>query len=258
MPTQHQVWSVADSLRDKPERVSLRTVRAALPRGGSYRDIGPHLATWKAQRSYQPRIELAVLPEHMQTEMARAAANLWEAAMQQATRLLNAEREQLSAVAAVDRELRDDALATADVLSAQVESLKVEISRLTNELEQSRSQSNGLLEKLMATRPPAPVKPDPSRSEVFWEDVLDRVLEMLLAEPAGSRGLICGQILKRMPADILERAEREGEVVNQEKLMMRLHRSFAQGRRFVREVGHYRPLSRPADQDETPIPTNPE
>ncbi|MGY6250621.1 DNA-binding protein [Bosea thiooxidans] len=63
MPTRQQVWTAADHIRGKSERVSLRSVRAELPRGGSYRDIGEHLASWKAERNYQPKIELAQLPE---------------------------------------------------------------------------------------------------------------------------------------------------------------------------------------------------
>ena len=152
MPTDSQVWTVADSLREKPERVSLRTVRAALRYGGSFRDIGPRLASWKAQRTYKPGIELSSLPDHLQTELSRAASSLWEAAMQEATRILAREREQASLVATADRELRDEALAAADVLAAQVDGLKAEIVRLNSELEQARAQAGGYLEKLLAVR----------------------------------------------------------------------------------------------------------
>lgn len=153
MPTEQQIWSIADRLREKPERVSLRSVRAALPRGGSFRDIGPHLASWKAKRTYNPGIELSSLPEHMQTELSRAAASLWEAAMREATRQLSQERAEMAAAAAADRELRDEALGTADILSSQVESLKSEVDRLRAELGLAKAHVNRFLEKALASLP---------------------------------------------------------------------------------------------------------
>jgi hypothetical protein len=86
VPTQQQVWIAADRSRSRNEPVSLRSVRAALPRGGSYRDIGAHLAAWKTQRNYQPRIELAHLPEFLQTDLAVFGKAVWAAAMQEAAR----------------------------------------------------------------------------------------------------------------------------------------------------------------------------
>lgn len=99
MPTKREVWLAADRLREKSEPVSVRSVRAALPYGGSYRDIGPHLADWKAERSYTRVIELSGLPDHIQTQLARAGTTLWQAALQDATKFLSAEREQARAVA---------------------------------------------------------------------------------------------------------------------------------------------------------------
>ena len=55
--------------------------------------IGEHLATWKAERHYHPRIELAQLPEFLQTDLGAFGKAPWDAAMQEATRQLYADRE---------------------------------------------------------------------------------------------------------------------------------------------------------------------
>lgn len=152
MPTKREVWLAADALRERSQTVSVRSVRAALQYGGSYRDIGPHLADWKAERSYTRVIEVAGLPEHIQTQLARAGTTLWQAALQDATKFLSAEREQARAVAKVDQEIRDEALAAADVLEARVWHLQAEIERLKSELATSQKQSAAFLAKLMELR----------------------------------------------------------------------------------------------------------
>lgn len=247
MPTKREVWLAADGLREKREPVSVRSVRAVLPYGGSYRDIGPHLADWKAERAYQRNIELTGLPDQVQTQLARAGAALWEAALQEATKCLNAEREQARAVAKVDQELRDEALAAADVLEARIEHLQAEIDRLKSELELARGQSSGFLEKLMELRrdPPDPDgvrRAERGRSRAFWKFAQEKVLEMLLSEPKGSPGLTTSEIVARMPRDVMERAAHEGEVINPSNLSKRLHESFHRGRLFTKIGDRYLPL----------------
>lgn len=131
MPTRQQVWIAADRIRGRSERVSLRSVRAELPRGGSYRDIGEHLASWKAERNYQPKIELAQLPEFLQTNLATFGKALWEAAMQEATRQFNADRERFEEILKDERALREQALMTADLLEERVAKLRAENRKLS-------------------------------------------------------------------------------------------------------------------------------
>lgn len=143
MPTKQQVWLVADRLRAKAERVSLRSVRAALPRGGSYRDIGGHLAAWKAERVYQPGIELARLPERLQTELAGFGAAVWEAAMQLASRQFDAERKVAEEVLGIERQLREEALMSADVLEARVTALQAQVSSLQRDSDAAQDKASG-------------------------------------------------------------------------------------------------------------------
>ncbi|WP_199084645.1 DNA-binding protein [Bosea sp. ASV33] len=139
MPTKAEVWMVADTLRAKGEIVSIRTVRRELTYGGSYRDIGPHLATWKATRIYQPGIELAGLPAFLQTTVAQTASDMWEAAMQVASKQLVIERQNAVAGIAIEREIRDEALAAADKLELEISYLRRDVERLTAELSAARS-----------------------------------------------------------------------------------------------------------------------
>lgn len=138
MPTRQQIWNVADQLRARSERVSLRSVRAGLPRGGSYRDIGEHLASWKTERNYQPRVELAQLPEFLQTDLAGFGKAVWESAMQRATQQLNADRDVYQQIIKTERELREQALMAADILEERVRSLTTENGQLRLELQLTR------------------------------------------------------------------------------------------------------------------------
>lgn len=144
MPTRQQVWTAADRIRAKSERVSLRSVRAELPRGGSYRDIGEHLASWKAERNYQPKIEVAQLPEFLQSNLATFGKALWEAAMQEATRQFNADRERFEEIVIGERALREQALMTADLLEERIAKLTAENRRLAQERELNRQEMRAL------------------------------------------------------------------------------------------------------------------
>jgi hypothetical protein len=140
MPTRQQVWTAADRIRGRSERVSLRSVRAELPRGGSYRDIGEHLASWKAERSYHPKIELAKLPEFLQSSLATFGKALWEAAMQEATRQFIADRERFEGILKDERALREQALMAADLLEERVAKLTAENRSLSLERELDRQE----------------------------------------------------------------------------------------------------------------------
>lgn len=248
MPTKREVWLAADALREKSQTVSVRSVRAALTYGGSYRDIGPHLADWKAERSYKRVIELSGLPDHIQTELARAGTSLWQAALQDATKFLGAEREQARAVAKVDQEVRDEALAAADVLEARVGHLQAEVDRLKGELATSQKQSAAFLAKLMELRgdpadPDGVRRAERGRSRLFWKFAQGRILEMLNAEPEGSPGLTTSEIAARLPDDVVQRAAAEGELLTPSNLSKRMHESFHRGRLFTKTGERYQPLS---------------
>lgn len=139
MPTRQQVFTVADQIRARRERVSLRSVRALLPYGGSYGAIGEHLSAWKAEWDYQPRIEMAQLPEFLQTSLANAGKTLWEA-----TRQFNAERERAEGIVKAERQLRDEALALTDALEARMAALQAELRTIRLEVQLDRQSPDAV------------------------------------------------------------------------------------------------------------------
>lgn len=194
-----------------------------------------------ASSSYQPRIELSGLPEHVQTGMARAAAALWEAAMREATRLLQNEREQISAMAEVQRELRDEALVAADIATAEAENARTEIARLKNELMEARSEAKALLGKLIELRlvpnPQDEEQSNKERAHNAWSSVIFRVHRLLRDEPVGSQGLTADEILQRLPAEVLDQALVQHVRVDSDGLASRMAECAFKGWHFKRSFG---------------------
>ncbi|MGU3476554.1 DNA-binding protein [Methylobacterium sp. D48H] len=130
MPTKTEVFAVADRLRAKGERVSLRSVIPKLRAGGSNRIVGPLLRDWKVERSYRPGLEGGDLPERVQGRLAAAAAELWEAAQAEAAAVLTVERERMAAERRAGDEILDEALARLDVAEAEIGRLRERLARL--------------------------------------------------------------------------------------------------------------------------------
>ena len=74
MPTEKQVFLAAEVVLASGARASLRIVMARLVeqgRGGSFRDVGPHVRQWKARRGYRPRLVAERLPDQERTDQDR-------------------------------------------------------------------------------------------------------------------------------------------------------------------------------------------
>lgn len=142
MPSEEIVVEAAEWLRATKQRVSIRNVRRRLQSrgyaGGSFRDIGEVLGTWKAEREYRaPRIATSALPERIQGLLARLGEELWEYALAEAKADQRAERERLAAERKAFREVTREALSAADDARAEAE-------RLTDEVRQLRAEINRL------------------------------------------------------------------------------------------------------------------
>lgn len=136
MVTENGVWAAADRIRarGKPgggakERVSVRNVRKELG-GGSHQDIGPPLARRKAKREYQPVIEEAGLPLALQGVLARFGAQVLEQARIEQARERLVEADLAAREREANEQLRDEALAHADLMEARVAALQAEVDRL--------------------------------------------------------------------------------------------------------------------------------
>ncbi len=91
-----EVFKVADQLRAQrgkdAVRVSVRRVREKLLRKGSFSDVGPELAQWKAARNYQPVIELMDLPGALQKRLGDFGKALLEEVQASESRTRDCER----------------------------------------------------------------------------------------------------------------------------------------------------------------------
>lgn len=136
MVTENGVWAAADRIRArmKPgggtkERVSVRTVRKELG-GGSHEDIGPFLSLWKTMRDYQPVTEAAGLPEALQAMLTRFGTQALEQARIEMARERLAEADLVMREREANAQIRDEALAHADLMEARVAALQAEVDRL--------------------------------------------------------------------------------------------------------------------------------
>lgn len=245
MPTRSEVWAIADRLRAKPERVSIRSVRDALPRGGSYRVIGEHLAAWKEERHYQPRLELAQLPEALQEELASFGKRVWEASMREATRQFEADRDRLEGLRLHDQKLRDEALAGADAAEGRIAPAEAKAERLAAELAAAREEARGLRRKMSATRPAGADaeerrRAERARSRAFWEKVMGEAQAALARIHAAGGGLTRDQILKKLSRDLREEATATGEDLGVVNLSKRLDERVLRGKFFTKQDGVYR------------------
>lgn len=227
MPTRSEVWLVADKLRAKPARVSIRSVMNALPRGGSFRVIGKHLAEWKEERCYQPRLELAQLPEGLQTRLVDFGKAVWESTLREATRKFEHDRERFEGMRLHDQKLRDEALAAADASEARIEAFAQEAERLRFELATAREQIKGLRRKLKGVRAvgeAADILRAEARSKAreFWDKVVEEVRELLALPEVVGNGMTRDEILVRLSEPLKAEAVDLGEDLHPAKIAKRL------------------------------------
>lgn len=110
MPSEKQVWLAADEVHRTGDRVSQACVIAVLQkrgRGGSPRQVGPHLLAWKAARNYEPRLETAKLPDLLKGELVAFVGSVWEAALVEASLRFDDDRRKVAAEGQAARELMD-------------------------------------------------------------------------------------------------------------------------------------------------------
>lgn len=220
MVSRVEVFEVADRLRGlrgkEAIRVSVRRVRDNLPRKGSFSDVGPELAVWKATRNYQPVIELMDLPDALQTRLGNFGKALLDEVQANESRVRDIERANFEVERASYREMLDEAGLTVDVLDARIAALTAEVERLRkggatdaagaaegDEKETLQRRDNwekgAALRALMSRKRDDKVMPDAQDS--FWRSVEAEVLDLLR-----KRGpMPAGDLLLALPRDLLNR-----------------------------------------------------
>ncbi|MGI3899895.1 MAG: DNA-binding protein [Janthinobacterium lividum] len=155
------VFAAADSLRANGKLVSLRSVRDSLKEGGPFRDIGPLLEQWRTQRDYEPRLEIAGIPDRLKNQHGNALVALWSAARAAAVEELAGEREKLNCALQACQEIRNEALSEADRLTLRLSNSEAEVSSLSKRLEERDARANRM------------------RAEEFWTRLMREVLELM-------------------------------------------------------------------------------
>ncbi|MCJ2014187.1 DNA-binding protein [Methylobacterium sp. J-076] len=211
MPERDAVFLACDRLLARRERVSLRNVIAELPRGGSNRAVGPHMAEWKVERDYKPGLEVDHLPEGVQGELVKFAFLVVEAAKEAEAASLANDRGRDEARRRANDEMRDEALAALDVLTAANARLTLETDAARQEAEALRTENVRLRERL-----------DRIRAEEFWDRVMREVRDLM---PVGG-SLPMDEILAGLRPSIHRGARLHREPLDagtlRKKMMMRV------------------------------------
>lgn len=215
-PRRWEVFRAADQIRaEAEERVSLRTVwaRVKLNAGvaGNNQCVGEHLAEWTRERAYSPVIELAGLPEAVETGLAKAGVALWKAAEAEAAAIMVRERLRMEEAIAAERELRQEALGMVDARDAVIEAQRGEIAWFVAELERRKEHLRTV------------------RARAFWLRVIEEIREILPErEP-----LHVADITQRIGADLVQEAGEHVQVWNVDTVRGAIDERMYRNRYFV-------------------------
>lgn len=229
-PRRWEVFRAADEIRaEGKERVSLRTVwaRVKLNAGvaGNNQSVGEHLAEWTRDRAYSPVIELAGLPEAVETGLAQAGVALWKAAEAEAAAIMVRERLRMAEAIAAERELRHEALGMVDARDAVIEAQRSEIAWFVDELERQKEHVRTV------------------KARDFWRRVIQEIREILPERDA----LHVSDITLRIGADLVQEAEEHVQAWSVDTVRGAIDERMYRRRYFVGEgAGRYR-RRRPED-----------
>lgn len=166
-----QVWMAADAIRaEGKERVAQRNVRARMKRrfgvAGNNQCVGEYLTWWMEDREYSPIIELAGMPEAIQTALAKAGVQLWKAAQSEAAAIYERDRVRHAEALRAQHALRDEAMASLDARETEIEGLRREVARYAAEIERLEAHVQDV------------------RAREFWDRVVNEIWEILPEEGA--------------------------------------------------------------------------
>jgi uncharacterized small protein (DUF1192 family) len=253
---------------DQAVRVSVRRVRDKLHRKGSFSDVGPELAIWKAARNYQPVIELMELPDALQKRLGDFDKALLDEVQANESRVRDVERANFEVERVAFREMLDEAGMTVDVLEARVAALTAEVERLRgggapetsersaeDDAETLRHRDvweRGVgLRTLMAREGDEMVRLD--AREAFWKSVETEVMTLL----RGRSPMFAADILSALPASLLNHGADVEMPLSVGWLRYRLRSIIESGRPLTEMNGrflHVEPDPAPAQEVETRSP----
>jgi len=147
--TEDKIIETAEALAAAGKNPTQVTVREALG-GGSFATIGPILKEWKESKKEDHALTEIQVPEAIIERLEQLQGAVWQAAVDEAERRLNAEREALktaqdAAAAEVSEQLESVAMLetearkyseTIEVLSADVDTRTAQLQQLSTELKE--------------------------------------------------------------------------------------------------------------------------
>ncbi|MCJ2050263.1 DNA-binding protein [Methylobacterium sp. J-070] len=217
-----RVWEIADEQRAaKAGAVTVRSVWRGLGSKGSFEDLAPMVAAWKAKKDYRPTVELSGLPETLQKRLIDFGASVLEMVRAEEAAAVDVERGNIEAERRAYREVAAEASATVDRLEARVAELQAEVAFLRNllgteEVTRGIPSDRQVEDTLPLATGAGPVLEDPS--DAFWASVSVEV-QAILAE----RGpMSADALLSALPEAIRKSAVRVGPPITQGMLSHRL------------------------------------
>lgn len=129
--TDSEIHAAADKIAEAGERPTLAKVRAALG-GGSFTTIGEALKTWRDTQSTEHELAQIDLPSSVRERLESSTAALWSAAIAEAERRLNAERDALA-------EAREQAEAATAEAREAVATLEIEAEQQQQQIDELRA-----------------------------------------------------------------------------------------------------------------------
>lgn len=251
MPTVAEIEGAAARLRRENRRVSVCNVRSLLPRGGSYSDIGPPLARWKAKADYRAKGLPKEVPAPLAPAIEAFAAELWAKARDEAEKVVE---RRLRERDLLEREFEREAAAA----WAEVDRLMEEVGTLRARLLEAGGRDAeaplaGAPGRPGPRRPAGPTLPMPKPKwprlieedlppRKFWDGVLREVPAVIAA--SGKGRLTAAQMLDALPEELRLKAD-AFQVINPVRMRKKLRDRVLAGK-YVREVGDdlFEPMER--------------
>lgn len=206
MPDETQVWRAADEVRRLGKRVSQRNVIEVLQqrgRGGTSREVGPHLLSWKVAQNYDARLEVNDIPDRLKGDLVGFVRGLWGAAMIEANHRLEAELGRLHVEKRAARELMDEAYVEAEVATRENVLLRARLEEMEGEVAPLRLRRVELEANVAALRKQV----SDLKAAEFWDRVMRAVADVLPRDV----WVPDRDILRLLPASLAGEANALGE-----------------------------------------------
>ncbi len=161
MVAKKDLFEAADRLA-KDRHVTQRLLCDEL--GGSFEDIGPLLNEWKGANDYDTRLSKAGVPAALHPAVARAAGELWKAALAHAEGQLEGRRRELAVQAEAIRESLD-----------AIRQVGAEVEQAGAQVEELRRRNEALEARCVK----AERKAQRYRAEEFWDRVMQAIARVM-------------------------------------------------------------------------------